>query len=50
MPVKPVTHRSTILDIYNPQHTCTHMVWLHLGFGGIPTLRSPDSAKTLAPL
>ena len=45
MPVNPVTHRSEILDMYNTQHTCTHMVWKHLGFGGVPTLRSPSPAK-----
>ena len=45
MPVNPVTHRSEILDMYNTQHTCIHMVWYHLGFGGVPTLRSPASAK-----
>ena len=45
MPVKPVTHRSEILDMYNTQHTCIHMVWNHLGFGGVPTLRSPSPVK-----
>ena len=38
MPVNPVTHRSEIWDMYNTQHTCTHMVWNHLGFGGFQTL------------
>src|SRR5664279_2237464 len=45
--MKPVTPRSSILAIYNPQHTFKHMVWHHLGFGGIPTLRSPASAKPI---
>ena len=36
-----------ILDIYNTQHTCTHMVWHNLGLGGIPTLPGPDPAKPL---
>ena len=50
MPVNPVTHRSEILDMYNTQHTCTHMVWNHLGPGGVPTLRSPASGEALDPL
>ena len=45
MPVKPVTHLSEILDMYNTQYTCIHMVWNHLGFGGVPTLRSPSPVK-----
>ena len=33
-----------IFGIYNPYHTCTHMV-CPLPFGAIPMLRSPSTAK-----
>ena len=29
--VKPVTPRGRILDIYNPKHTCTHVIWNQIG-------------------
>ena len=45
MPVNPLTHRGGILDLYNTQHTFTHMVCHHLGFGGVPTVRSPSPVK-----
>src|SRR5664279_2938027 len=47
IPVKPVTPRSRILALSTSHHTCIHMVWHHLGFGGIPTLRSPRFGETL---
>ena len=43
--VKPVTPRGRILDIYNAKHTCTHVIWHPLDFGGVPMLRSTSSAK-----
>ena len=43
--VKPVTPRGRILDIYNRKHTCTHVMWHPLAFGGVPMLRSTSPAK-----
>src|SRR5664279_1155178 len=46
--VKRVTHGSWILlDLSTSHHTCIHMLGHHLGYGGIPTLRSPHSGQTL---
>ena len=43
--VKPVTLRGSILDIYNPKHTFTHLIWHPLAFVGVPTLWSTSPAK-----
>ena len=50
MPVKPVTHLSEILDMYNTQHTYIHMVWNNLGFGGVFDASEPRFGETLDPL
>ena len=46
-----ITHSKTvesslkgILDIYNPKHTCTHVIWHPLDFGGVPMLPSTSPA------
>ena len=31
--------------IYNPKHTCTHVIWHPLAYGGVPMLRSPSPTK-----
>ena len=46
--VKPVTPRGRILDIYNPKHTCTHVIWHPLDFGGVPMLRAAGGAAAVA--
>ena len=50
MPVKRVGHRGGHLGFQRHQHHFTHVVCQHLGFGGVPTPRSPPSGETLAPM